>query len=160
MGLADAVKAEWPLLRDHNWTEFMLIAEDAGNWRGHTLFINEEWNDELCRVASQICAVLKPLKALDAKNARLEDGISSPELLVSFLSLEPGARILPHHGTHGRVIASIGVSGFEFSELFAGGAMQRWSATNWLVFDDAFEHSVTNKGTEPRVVFSVSSVHP
>jgi len=158
--LRSAILDEWPVLVSRKASELTLTTGGFQEWSTHTLLINGEWDKDLCGLCPRVCGLLKERRELNPKNAQLPAGVLPPELVVLFFLLSPGGRVLPHFGTHGRLVASLGVESFESSELLVGGAAPKWSRDEFMIFDDAFEHSVVNRGTDARVVFSMTFVHP
>lgn len=158
--LRSAVLDEWPALASRKASDLTLTSGGFHDWSTHTLLINGEWSSELCGVCPRTCGLLNGRRELEVKSAKVAKGVIPPELVVLFFLLSPGGRILPHFGTHGRLVASLGIESFEDSELIVGGTAAKWSRDEFIIFDDAFEHSVVNSGTEPRVVFSMTFIHP
>lgn len=159
--LRAVVQAEWPTVATHRSTTQTFIAKSKGDWSSHTMFIGDSWDEDLCRLCPRTCALLRPLRELNPANARLPDSSVKPvELLATFHSLRPGGKILPHFGSHGRLVVSVGVDGLEGAEIRVGESTLRWSKDNFIVFDDAFDHEVTNHGSSSRVVFSLCVLHP
>lgn len=159
--LRTALLAEWPALRTRNaGANLSMIAGGPGQWFGHSLLINGEWDRDLCAHCPKSCGILAARREMTAAAARQLGDATPPDILASFLRLEPGGQILPHHGRHGTLLASLGIEGLEGSKMIVGGQTVEWSGDRFLVFDDAFEHSVTHTGPEPRVVFTFNFVHP
>lgn len=160
--LRAAVLADWAQLSNYKFTENKLLADGSRAWFSETLLINDEWDPDLCNDCPNTCKLLKPRHELLSSSAKLPDPKvnSDLELTVSYHMLKPGAKLSPHHGRHGRLLASLGVESYEGSLLQVGDEVLKWSEEHFIVFDDSFPHEVVNHGDKPRIVFTFAFVHP
>tara|TARA_B100001750_G_C15487808_1_gene589341 strand:+ start:637 stop:1572 length:936 start_codon:yes stop_codon:yes gene_type:complete len=82
---------------------------------------------------------------------------------VSFSILSPGTHLLPHTGANNlRLRYHLGISVPEsgLTKIRVGNETKSWEQDKCLILDDSFEHEVTHKGKEDRVIMLVDLWHP
>lgn len=143
------------------------LAAREGSWNSVALFNDGIWNQETCRTSFPVtCSLLQSRPELDLKNfqwpgvVRQQRDDKPPKLMVNIYQALPGHNVLPHFGTHGRLIGSLGLKIPTGVKLRVGGEYKEWEEGKWLLFDDAFEHEVIHSGSEPRYVLAVAMLHP
>jgi hypothetical protein len=143
------------------------LAEREGSWNSVSLASEGIWNEDTCRANFPItCSLLRNRPELDLKNfkwpgvVRQERDQKPPKLMVNIYQTLPGTSVLPHFGSHGRLIGSLGLKIPQGVQLRVGGEHKQWQEGKWLLFDDAFEHEVIHGGSEPRYVLAVAMLHP
>jgi aspartate beta-hydroxylase len=83
----------------------------------------------------------------------------APEVMFSVL--EPGTRILPHHGvTNTRVVCHLPLVVPEDCALVVGGEKHEWREGEAVAFDDTYEHEAWNRGARTRVVLILDVWNP
>jgi len=88
-----------------------------------------------------------------------------PDLNSAFFSiLDPGAKIPRHRGvTRGLVTCHLGVSvprDHENCWIEVEGQTRSWKNGEWVIFDDCFEHEVSNDTSDMRVILLVQVKRP
>jgi hypothetical protein len=144
------------------------LAEKEGSWNSVSLASDGIWKeDEMCHNSFPVtCSLLRNRPELDLNNfqwpgvVRQQRNEKSPKLMVNIYQTLPGTTVLPHFGSHGRLIGSMGLKIPENVQLRVGGEYKQWEEGKWLLFDDAFEHEVIHSGSEPRYVLAVAMLHP
>eukprot|EP00746_Dinoflagellata_sp_MGD_P000717 gnl/MRDRNA2_/MRDRNA2_101305_c0_seq1.p1 gnl/MRDRNA2_/MRDRNA2_101305_c0~~gnl/MRDRNA2_/MRDRNA2_101305_c0_seq1.p1 ORF type:complete len:485 (+),score=89.38 gnl/MRDRNA2_/MRDRNA2_101305_c0_seq1:74-1528(+) len=143
------------------------LAEMEGSWNSVALASEGIWNEDTCQTSFPItCSLLRNRPELELKNfqwpgvVRQERDQKPPKLMVNIYQTLPGTSVLPHFGSHGRLIGSLGLKIPKGVQLRVGGEHKEWHEGKWLLFDDAFEHEVVHGGSEPRYVLAVAMLHP
>ena len=128
-----------------SWT----LAPDGG-WSALTLMNKGQFDAAGCAATPKTCAALALLQPCLAPTP------AAPEVGVRLLKLAGGAQLRPHHGPGGRLVAHLGVAVPPTASMTLAGQELRWAEGELLLFDDSFEHSVQNLGTqEPRYILQV-----
>merc|ERR1719230_2228141 len=86
-------------------------------------------------------------------------GSRPPVLMVNIFQSFPGSTLRMHFGTHGRIVASMGIHVPNGVFLRVGSERRQWEEGKWLLFDDAYEHEVLHRASEARYVLSVHMLH-
>ena len=98
--------------------------------------------------------------AASARQGRPHAG-RSPALQVSVLRLAPGVTLAPHEGvTNARLTMHLGLAAPAEARIRVGDAEVGWQRGRVLLFDDSWEHTAWNAGSEPRYVLHSHAWHP
>lgn len=146
------------------------IAGSAGAWNSVELAMNGQWRRACSAHFPKTCAMLRDRPELNPTAFRWPRGTEGvggpggrrpPALMTNVYQAMPGARVLPHFGTHGRLVASLGLRVPRGKSILRVGREKRpWVEGEWLLFDDAFEHDVVNESPDARYVLAVAMLHP
>lgn len=147
------------------------LADETGTWNAiNILSDSSSWNEENCADHFPItCGLIRSRPHLSIDNFVWPAGLShkigkfkikKPTLFANFYQAMPGSNIRSHFGTHGRVVASLGLKIPTGVKLRVGSQWREWQEGKVQVFDDSFEHEVIHRGTEPRYVFAIAMLHP
>jgi len=145
---------------------------NATAWNSVELAMRGKWREDICKRSFPVtCSLLRDRAELDPSNFRWPDaalgpppggpgGRGPPVLMVNIYQAAPGARVRAHFGTHGRLVASLGLRVPSGSVLRVGAETRQWKEGEWLLFDDSYEHEVVNDGIDHRYVLAVALLHP
>ena len=132
------------------------LATKAQDWQALPLSNKGSADDMGCAIAPITCGVLRELHP-----HLVPRGPAASEVGVRLLKLAGGASLRSHVGPGGRLVAHLGVSVPPSASLTVDGEELRWGEGKLLVFDDGFEHSAQNVGTDrPRYILQVTFPHP
>lgn len=158
-------KAAWP-----HKPQSEHLADTYATWNSVDLLSDTtKWNEDICGKLPIICGLVRKRPQLQIDNfewpATLQGDVvkhklKKPVLMVNFYQAMPGSHIRPHFGTHGRLIASLGLKIPSGVHIRIGGEHREWQEGKFLVFDDSYEHEVWHYGTEPRYVLALAILHP
>ena len=127
----------------------------AADWLAVPLLNKGRLQPEGCAAAERTCAVLARL------HAHLDPRPHAQEVGVRILKLQPGARLRPHHGPGGRLVAHLGIRVPETgASLTVAGKRVEWRRGSLIVFDDSYEHSAQNLAEQPRYILHIAFPHP
>jgi aspartyl/asparaginyl beta-hydroxylase (cupin superfamily) len=88
-------------------------------------------------------------------------GLSHPNGLAYFSVVNPGMRVTPHRGpTNSRLRIHLGLRIPAGAVIRVGDEWRSWQEGRCLVFDDSWEHEVSNKSEFLRAVLLVDTWHP
>ena len=131
------------------------ISNRSGDWESLSLLNKGRVQRAGCEVAAETCAVLRRLGHYLKPRPP-----AAAEVGVRILKLMPNAKLRPHHGPGGRLVAHLGIKIPTGSSLTLDGDKLQWQEGEWLVFDDSFLHSAENLAQEPRYILHVTFPHP
>lgn len=124
---------------------------NAPEWSAFHLYRNGQQHD---REAAQCPATVR---ALESFLPRVRNQM--PE--VFFSRLEPGGRIVPHHGLMNiRLTVHLGLVVPEDCGIRVGRETRAWAEGDLVIFDDSFEHEAWNRSSSERVVLIFEAWHP
>eukprot|EP00439_Symbiodinium_sp_Y106_P041717 s4224_g5.t1 len=110
------------------------------------------------------CAGIPTLSSLlrDPSNKEAVHPEINKSTVVSILSLDPGARIMPHCGvTNRQLVMHFALKGSDGVEFTVAGETRGYGGDGHaIVFDDSFEHSVYHAGKERRYILFAMLRHP
>uniref|UniRef100_A0A7S4PY27 Aspartyl/asparaginy/proline hydroxylase domain-containing protein n=1 Tax=Alexandrium monilatum TaxID=311494 RepID=A0A7S4PY27_9DINO len=111
------------------------------------------------------CAAIPTLAKLvrdPSDESRAHPEIKQDETVVSILSLDPGAQIMPHCGlTNRQLIMHFALRGSDGVEFTVAGETRSYGGDGHaIVFDDSFQHSVYHGGQELRYILFAMLRHP
>ncbi|CAE7949468.1 ASPH [Symbiodinium sp. KB8] len=110
------------------------------------------------------CAGIPTLSSLlrDPSNKDAVHPEINKSTVVSILSLDPGARIMPHCGvTNRQLVMHFALKGSDGVEFTVAGETRGYGGDGHaIVFDDSFEHSVYHAGKERRYILFAMLRHP
>jgi len=110
------------------------------------------------------CAAIPTLSSLvrDPNDASSPHPDINKSNVVSILSLDPGARIMPHCGvTNRQLVMHFALRGSDGVEFTVAGETRGYGGDGHaIVFDDSFEHSVYHGGPERRYILFAMLRHP
>jgi hypothetical protein len=141
-----------------NWdpTSIEIQTEDRSDWLALALLNKGRLQPSGCHVAPETCAVLAGLAHYLQPRPP-----AAAEVGVRILALQPGARLRPHHGPGGRLVAHLGIRIPQTgASLTLDGKQLAWAEGEWTVFDDSFLHSAENLAMTPRYILHVTFPHP
>lgn len=146
------------------------LADAYATWNSVDLLSDTTaWNEEICGKLPIICGLIRKQPQLQIENFEWPESLKpdvqkhklkKPVLMANFYQAMPGSHIRPHFGTHGRLIASLGLKIPPGVSIRVGGEHREWQEGKFLIFDDAYEHEVWHHGTEPRYVLALAILHP
>jgi hypothetical protein len=110
------------------------------------------------------CAAIPTLASLvrDPSDASSTHPDINTSAVVSILSLDPGARIMPHCGvTNRQLVMHFALRGSDGVEFTVAGETRGYGGDGHaIVFDDSFEHSVYHNGKNMRYILFCMFRHP
>jgi hypothetical protein len=139
-----------------NWDPSFISSSGADYWLSLPLLNKGRLQSAGCSVAVETCAALARLS-----HFLMPRPPAATEVGVRLLSLQPGAKLRPHRGPGGRLVAHLGIlTPSRGATLRVAGEVLTWHAGEWTVFDDSFLHSAENLASQPRVILHVTFPHP
>lgn len=116
---------------------------DSGDWSALFLCENGKQSDDIIARCPNSWAALQA--------APMPQIANSPTAMFSLL--RPGARIMPHTGTHNaRLICHLPLIIPPDCRFRVGNETREWTEGKLLIFDDSIEHEAWNDSNEDRVV--------
>ena len=132
-----------------------LAGPRADDWQALPLMNKGALLPDGCAKAPATCAVLARMQG----HLR-PGGPTSSEVGGRLLMLAPGARLSPHRGPGGRLVAHLGVKIPPTSFLTVSGQRLRWREGGFIVFDDSVLHSAENPSARARYILHVAFPAP
>ena len=145
------------------------LEAEPSTWNAIELGGSGQWHSDICSTHfRKTCAMLKGRPEMDPKNffwppgtptelmppKRMGPQAGAPGLGVFIYQAMAGTWIRPHLGNHCRLVASMGLKLPKAGSIITvGGQPIQWEEGKWILFDDSWEHEVTNPSeTESRFV--------
>lgn len=138
-----------------NWN---LNAHRTNDWTSLSLLNKGQLDETGCQLAPQTCALLRTVLPQLAPVVSIAE-----ETGARLLRLAPGARLRPHFGPGGRLVAHLGVAvptPRGSARLHVASQVLSWEEGQLLVFDDAYLHWAENDGDTARIILHVAFPNP
>ena len=138
-----------------NWN---LNAHRTSDWTSLSLLNKGQLDEAGCQLAPQTCALLRTVLPQLAPVVGIAE-----ETGARLLRLAPGARLRPHFGPGGRLVAHLGVAvpaPRGSARLHVGSQVLSWEEGQLLVFDDGYLHWAENGGETARVILHLTFPNP